>query len=118
MSVVATADRATVKAGLAASGMPWPNTVRPPKRAFRYEETAGVVRQGPLAGALLTVAIYEGQASDGYKSDFQRRRRWWLLLTVTASDGTICWRDGQRFTDEAKAWAEYRDSAKSITEGR
>lgn len=105
--------RAAVKATVG-----YGNTVRPPKSARRLDHQTGMVLDGDLAGSFLTVTLYEGQASDGYKTNYERRPRWWTVLTIGDELGYAVWSIGTRWANKAKAQADFADSAASIREGR
>ena len=109
-------SRADIRAGVKAFG--WGNSVRPPARSSMLGSQRGMIVQGDLAGAFLTVAWYEGQASDGYKTNYTALTRWWIVLTVSDEKGYVLWHTGTRFANKAKAQAEFEDSAQSIREGR
>lgn len=94
------------------------NTVRPPKSARQLGTERGMILDGDLAGAFLTVALYEGQASDGYKTDYQALTRWWTLLTISDETGHVVWAMGTRWAKQSKARADFDSSAASIREGR
>lgn len=112
-------DRHAVRNAVAAAGMAYTsNTVRPPKSAKQLASTRGLITQGELAGAYLTVTLFGGSASDGYKTDYERRPRWWTLLAISDEPGHVVWAIGTRWSRETKARADYEDSAQAIREGR
>lgn len=117
MTAVTPLTRAEVRAAVKAT-VGYGNTVRPPVHANMLGSERGMVLAGELAGAFLTVALYVGQASDGYKTDYLPVRRWWTLLTVGDESGHVVWSMGTRWANKAKAEADFHESAASIREGR
>ena len=95
------------------------NTVRPPVSATLLGATTGTVQEGPLAGAIISTWLYEGAASDGYKTDYLPVRRWWTVVTLRdPGHGRTVWSMGTRWANKNKAQADYEDSAASIRENR
>lgn len=109
---------AEIRQRLTESGMrDGANTVRPPKSARRIETSRCLIGPGQhLTGAFLRASLWAGAASDGFKSTYDRRERWWTILTVEDRDGRVQWSLGQRSSSEAKARAEYQASAQSMLE--
>lgn len=87
------------------------NSVRPPVHASLTARTVCEPFQGPMVGARIVLELFAGRASDGYKSDFTARPRWWVLLSVQDSSGHRYWALGRRFSNQVKARAEYDQSA-------
>lgn len=104
-------NRNEIRAALDEMGIRYTgNTVRPPKlRVTKLGDIRIRVSDelNPLCGAIIRNTLTAGEASDGFKSDYSRRRRWWIVTTVEADDGWIVWSSGARFSDQAKAQAEW-----------
>lgn len=67
------------------------------------------------AGRLTTVEIVlsRGTASDGYKSDFDKREVWWTEMSIVGPRGRRCF--GRRFSGpraEQKARADYDEAVR------
>lgn len=88
------------------------NTVRPPKtRVTRLGSVAIRVShpENPLCGAIIRNTLTAGYASDGFHSDYERRRRWWIVTSIEDDDGHVVWARGTRFSSQNKVegeWAE------------
>lgn len=67
---------------------------------------------GKFEGDTLTVILYAGKASDGYKSDFQRRPARWIVWMRVDAQGKRVHRASQRFGGKnyAKGLEGYLDS--------
>jgi hypothetical protein len=78
----------------------WSNTVRPPRSARRLDARTFVSECKSVE-----VTLHEGHASDGYKSDFRRVVKWWVVISIT--DHATTYRRGRRFSSVAKARAYY-----------
>lgn len=108
-------DRHQVRNAVDAAGMRYTsNTVRPPRSARTLAQTRGLILHGDLAGAYLTATLSGGSVSDGYHTNYERRPKWWTVLTVTDEPGHIAWGLGTRWSSEDRAWADYNESAKAI----
>lgn len=93
------------------------NSVRPPKGRTTVlgNVSCRITTEGsPLAGAIMRNTITAGYASDGWKSDYESRRRWWLVLSIEDDDGHIVWASGQRFSNQLQAQAEWNDAVAAM----
>lgn len=77
----------------------WTNATRAPKAAVVVEQRE--LPEAEAIGKVGTVTLFEGRASDGYKTDYERVKRWWV--EVAYSDGHSTFRRGKRFSREAAA---------------
>lgn len=76
-----------------------------------------VVKRSDAADVEVTVARYAGQASDGYKSGYERRDAQWLLW-VRRERGRVTVRNTRRYAGSnlARAVKDYTESADALRE--
>lgn len=85
-----------------------------PKGAVEERRLQGVaVPESRFAGCNALVILYQGRASDGYKSDYEHRPARWLLVCVTDTAGKRverqAWRfGGKNYAAGLKAFEQYR----------
>lgn len=92
------------------------NAVRPHKSARLLGTTRCQITttDSPIRGAFLRTSIWSGSASDGYKTGYDTRPVWWVMLYIEDEAGHTMWRQGNRFANRARADREYDDSVATM----
>lgn len=113
-------DRTELRRAIAESGLrSASNTVRPPRtRVSKLGDVTCRITdpESPLQGAIIRNTLTAGYASDGFKSNYEKRRRWWIVTSLESDDGWICWARGTRFTDQDKVQAEWAETIATMRE--
>jgi hypothetical protein len=81
----------------------------------------GPVTVGRRAGCHINLALYEGEASQGYKSDYERIPTRWLLVVVRAAkagptSGRILEQYCHQYSGHrlGRAWADYQSNVAAL----
>lgn len=110
-------NRSEIRSALDAMGIRHAsNTVRPYRSARCAASATARLRTGPLTGVVTRASVWSGAASDGWKSEYQPRPVWWVLVTIEDDDGHIVWGIGSRYASERKAREHYDAQVDALRE--